>query len=44
MAKRNPIAKALRSGLFRVKKIRPSKGKGSYNKKKVRGEKIIVDS
>jgi stalled ribosome alternative rescue factor ArfA len=33
VAKRNPYAAALSHGLFKPKKVKPKKGKGSYDRK-----------
>lgn len=34
VAKRNPYAAALSHGIFKPKKIKPKKGKGSYDRKR----------
>ena len=35
MGKKNPIAKTLRTPMFKKKVIKPKKGKGSFKRKKV---------
>ena len=35
MTKNNPIAKTLRTPMFKKKVIKPKKGKGSFKRKKV---------
>jgi stalled ribosome alternative rescue factor ArfA len=34
MTKRNPIAHDLRSSKYRIRIVKPKKGKGSYDRKK----------
>lgn len=36
MAKRNPYAAALSHGIFKPKRVRPGKGKGSYDRRKLK--------
>lgn len=36
MAKRNPYAAALSHGIFKPKKVQPKKGKGSYDRSKLK--------
>jgi stalled ribosome alternative rescue factor ArfA len=38
VAKRNPYAAALSHGIFKPKKIKPKRGKGSYSRKNSKQE------
>jgi len=35
MSKKNPIAKTLRTLMFKKKVVKPKKGKGSFKRKKI---------
>ena len=35
MSKKNPIAKTLRTPMFKIKVAKPKKGKGSFKRKKI---------